>query len=62
MAKSSGGSSSGRGGKRTGNPPPATSRPIRTIAAEGLSKPKSLSAKNVQSLAASTMRHIEPRK
>jgi hypothetical protein len=57
MAKSSGGRS-----PRNENPPPKTTRPVREIASEGLQNPKALTAKEIQTLAASTMRHIEPRK
>jgi hypothetical protein len=57
MAKSSGG-----GRKREEIPAPRTSRPIKEIAADGLRAPSTLTADEVRSLAASTMRHIEPRR
>lgn len=59
MAKSSGG---GKGGKHEEFPAPRTSRPIKEIAADGLRAPSTLTTDEVRSLAASTMRHIEPRK
>ena len=43
-------------------PSPKTATNIKHIAAEGLERPSSLKAKQVQQLAASVMAHIEPRK
>ncbi len=47
---------------RDERPSPHTSRPIKEIASEGLQRPSALTAAEVKSLAASTMRHIEPRR
>jgi hypothetical protein len=43
-------------------PSPKTAPNIKHIAAEGLKHPSSLPAGQVRELAASVMRHIEPRK
>jgi hypothetical protein len=42
-------------------PAPLTSAKIRHLAGEGLERPSALSAKEVRSLSASVMAHIEPR-
>jgi hypothetical protein len=51
-------SKSGHGGKRTENPPPRTSAPVKHIAGQKLSTGN----KPERQLAASVERHIEPRK
>lgn len=42
--------------------PTKTSKPIKHIAGEGLSKPGKLTKKEVQSLAGSVEAHVQPRK
>lgn len=42
-------------------PAPLTSAKIRHLAGEGLERPSALTAKEVRSLSASVMAHIEPR-
>jgi hypothetical protein len=49
---------SGGGGKRTENPPPRTSPPVKREAGQALHSPSSTE----RSLAGSVERHIEPRK
>lgn len=51
-----------RGGKHTENPPPITSPTIKSIAGKGERAPSTLMTKETQKLAASVLRHIEPRK
>ena len=48
------------GGKRTENPPPKTTQPVKHVASKSLSSKSSVGF--VKKLAASVMRHIEPRK
>lgn len=43
-------------------PSPITSQKIKDIAGKALKDPKSVTAQQVQELAASVMAHIEPRK
>lgn len=49
-------------GKQNESPPPRTSAPVKAALGKGLKSPASLTKAEVQAIAASGERHIEPRR